>query len=248
MAPPPEEAKPAAAPAVISSEAPESIPPPAAEDAPVAAPAIAVAPPPALEVKEAPVAAPAVEDAAPSVRASNDEPVAIAPAPLPAASKVAPIAPRPIVRASAPAAQPPTNLVKPLASAEPKVSPKPAAKVAAARAKPLPRAAAATASAGSAPTRGVVDLAAYRNALLAKISSAVRYPEAARGRGASGVAAVNFALDAAGDVTVAQLTRSSGDGELDAEAVAAVRRASPLPAPPAEAPRAYVAPIRFELH
>jgi TonB family protein len=207
-----------------------------------------VAPSPALDVKEEPVAAPAVEDAAPAALASNDEPVAVAPAPLPAASKVAPIAPRPIARASAPAVQPPTNLAKPLASAGPKISPKPAAKIAAARAKPLPRAAAATASAGSAPTHGVIDLAAYRNALLAKISSAVRYPEAARGRGASGVAAVNFALDAAGDVTLAQLTRSSGDGELDAEAIAAVRRASPLPAPPADAPRAYVAPIRFELH
>jgi protein TonB len=103
------------------------------------------------------------------------------------------------------------------------------------------------ASAGSAPARGVADVAAYRNALLAKISSAVRYPEAARARGAAGVAAVNFALDAAGDVTLAQLARSSGDGALDAEAVAAVRRASPLPPPPADAPRAYVAPIRFDL-
>ena len=58
---------------------------------------------------------------------------------------------------------------------------------------------------------------------------------------------VDFALDASGRVTSAALARSSGDGALDAEAVAAVRRASPLPPPPPGAPRVYLAPIRFAL-
>jgi protein TonB len=98
-----------------------------------------------------------------------------------------------------------------------------------------------------APARGAVELAAYRDALFAKISSLVRYPEAARERGVTGVATVRFALDGAGAVTLADLTRSSGDRALDDEAVAAVRRAAPLPAPPEGAPRAYSAPIRFEL-
>ena len=98
-----------------------------------------------------------------------------------------------------------------------------------------------------APARGAVELAAYRNALLAKISGAARYPEAARERGATGVATVRFALDGGGAVTLADLAQSSGDRALDDEALAAVRRASPLPPPPADAPRAYSAPIRFEL-
>ncbi len=103
------------------------------------------------------------------------------------------------------------------------------------------------ATSAAAPARGAVEIAAYRNALLAKIWGAVRYPEAARERGATGVATVRFALDGAGAVTLADLAQSSGDRALDDEAIAAVRRASPLPAPPAGAPRAYSEPIRFEL-
>ncbi len=98
-----------------------------------------------------------------------------------------------------------------------------------------------------APARGAAEIAAYRDALLAKIWGAARYPEAARERGATGVATVRFALDGAGAVTFADLAQSSGDRALDDEALAAVRRASPLPPPPAGAPRAYSAPIRFEL-
>jgi len=116
--------------------------------------------------------------------------------------------------------------------------------------RPASRPPAARAAAGAAsqpPARGAAELAAYRNALLAKIWGAVRYPESARERGASGVATVRFALDGVGAVAFADLAQSSGDRALDDEAVAAVRRASPLPAPPADAPRAYSAPIRFEL-
>ena len=58
---------------------------------------------------------------------------------------------------------------------------------------------------------------------------------------------MRFALDGGGAVTLADLAQSSGDRALDDEALAAVRRASPLPAPPTGAPRAYSAPIRFEL-
>ena len=83
--------------------------------------------------------------------------------------------------------------------------------------------------------------------LVARIWAFVRYPEAARERGATGVATVRFALDGAGAVTLADLAQSSGDDTLDDEAIAAVRRASPLPAPPPGAPRVYSEPIRFGL-
>jgi protein TonB len=114
-------------------------------------------------------------------------------------------------------------------------------------ARPSGARAATRAASAPAPARGAAELAAYRDALLAKISGAARYPEAARERGATGVATVRFALDGGGGVTLADLAQSSGDRALDDEALAAVRRASPLPAPPVGAPRAYSAPIRFEL-
>lgn len=109
------------------------------------------------------------------------------------------------------------------------------------------KSAAAARAAGPPQARGAAEVAAYRNALLARIWGAARYPESARERGAIGVATVRFALDDVGAVTLADLGQSSGDRALDEEAVAAVRRASPLPAPPPGAPRAYSAPIRFEL-
>jgi protein TonB len=114
-------------------------------------------------------------------------------------------------------------------------------------ARPPGARAAASAASPASPARGAAEIAAYRSALLAKIRGAARYPEAARERGATGVATVRFALDSVGALTLADLAQSSGDRELDDEALAAVRRASPLPSPPAGAPRAYSAPIRFDL-
>ena len=175
------------------------------------------------------------------------------------ATDVAPAAPptspptsdaAPTIVASAPAAPPEADFAA--APAPPRVElkrPPPAARVVA-RLEPAARPAsgrAAVSAAAPPPARGAAELAAYRSALLAKIWGAARYPEAARERGATGVATVRFALDGAGAVTLADLTQSSGDRALDDEALAAVRRASPLPLPPAGAPRAYSAPIRFEL-
>jgi len=114
-------------------------------------------------------------------------------------------------------------------------------------ARPSGAHAAANPASAPAPVRGAAEIAAYRNTLRAKIWGLVRYPESARERGATGVATVRFALDGVGAVTLADLAQSSGDGALDDEALAAVRRASPLPAPPPGAPRAYSEPIRFEL-
>ena len=174
------------------------------------------------------------------------------PAPSPEAERtvVTPIPPPP----QAASGPPEVDFSPPVAAPRvaPRVAPRPrqATTQAAVRATPTARLSKARAEASAAappPARGAADPAAYRNALLAKIWSAVRYPEAARERGATGVATVRFALDGAGAVTLADVAQSSGDRALDDEAVAAVRRASPLPAPPISAPHAYSAPIRFEL-
>jgi TonB family protein len=74
-----------------------------------------------------------------------------------------------------------------------------------------------------------------------------RYPESARSRGAEGTPTVAFSLDGGGRVTGAGLSRSSGERDMDAEAVAMVRRAAPFPAPPPGAPRSFSASIGFRM-
>ena len=161
-------------------------------------------------------------------------------------------------KATAAAAPPPQATTRPAEAdfaaqaAAPRVKakpPTPPPTTARAIARPRPSSPATSARAASAPppARGASGIAAYRDALLAKIWGAARYPEVARQHGATGVATVRFALDGGGAVTLADLAQSSGDRALDDAALAAVKRASPLPAPPTGAPRDYSAPIRFEL-
>lgn len=59
------------------------------------------------------------------------------------------------------------------------------------------------------------------------------------------VARVRFTFDEGGRVTSIRLTRSSGIASLDAEALAIVRRASPIPAPPPDGPRYLTVPVVF---
>jgi protein TonB len=102
-------------------------------------------------------------------------------------------------------------------------------------------ASAASASAGSAAA------SAYRGQVIAHLTRFKRYPESARSRGAEGTPTVAFSLDGGGRVTGAGLSRSSGERDIDAEAVAMVRRAAPFPAPPPGAPRSFSASIGFRM-
>lgn len=52
----------------------------------------------------------------------------------------------------------------------------------------------------------------------------------------TGTAAVRFSFDGNGNITNVSLSRSSGNSAIDSYIVAAVRRASPIPAPPAGVP------------
>ena len=102
-------------------------------------------------------------------------------------------------------------------------------------------ASATSASAGSAAA------SAYRGQVIAHLTRFKRYPESARSRGAEGTPTVAFSLDGGGRVTGAGLSRSSGERDIDAEAVAMVRRAAPFPAPPPGAPRSFSASIGFRM-
>ena len=78
-----------------------------------------------------------------------------------------------------------------------------------------------------------------------------RYPPAARAKGDKGTAQLSFSLDRQGKVTTARITKSSGSGALDQEALDLVRRAQPFPAPPATLTGAQVdltVPVRFNMH
>ena len=78
-----------------------------------------------------------------------------------------------------------------------------------------------------------------------------RYPAAARAHNDKGTAQLAFSLDRLGKVTAARVTKSSGSGALDQEALDLVHRAQPFPPPPAAMPGAQIdltVPVRFNVH
>ncbi|MGQ7791111.1 energy transducer TonB family protein [Faunimonas sp. B44] len=127
-----------------------------------------------------------------------------------------------------------------------KAAPAPARSVpeAAAPAAPVRPAPPAQPSRGAAPS---VSPARWQARLLGHLERYKRFPAAARARRAEGTAHVRFSIDGGGNVLDVALARSSGVPELDQEVVAMVRRASPVPAPPADAPRTITAPVRFSI-
>lgn len=86
--------------------------------------------------------------------------------------------------------------------------------------------------------------AAFSALVAARVRAAMTYPASARARGATGVATVSFALTASGAPSGARIAASSGHADLDAAALAAVRRTR-LPPPPPGASRSFTAPMRF---
>ena len=69
---------------------------------------------------------------------------------------------------------------------------------------------------------------AYLASVAARLHAAKRYPADARRFGVQGTAVVAFRVEANGTATGVRVEESSGDRQLDGEAVAMVRRASPF--------------------
>jgi protein TonB len=91
---------------------------------------------------------------------------------------------------------------------------------------------------------------AYRDRLAAHLQRFKQYPAAARSAGAQGTAMLSFTVGRGGQVLRASLAGSSGHSELDAETLAMIRRAQPLPAFPPEMTQSsmsFTVPIRFAI-
>ncbi|CAA0088459.1 Uncharacterised protein [Starkeya nomas] len=104
------------------------------------------------------------------------------------------------------------------------------------------RVAAPTSGASSANSRAPAN---WRSRLMAHLNRHKRYPGGASG---SGRARVSFSINRSGQVLSARLAGSSGNPAFDQEAVAMVRRASPVPAPPPEVPGGtivFTVPVQF---
>ena len=97
---------------------------------------------------------------------------------------------------------------------------------------PSPRLERPPAAVARAPVAGVSATPAWIGQVTAHINRHKRYP--ADARGATGTVAVAFTVDRQGRILSRRVARSSGVPALDAEALAALARAQPLPAFPTE--------------
>jgi len=89
-------------------------------------------------------------------------------------------------------------------------------------------------------------MASWDKALVARVGRFQRYP--AQAHGAEGVVTLGFSIDRQGHVVSSRIVKSSGSAVLDADALTLIKRAAPLPAPPADIADvnlSFVVPIRY---
>ncbi len=96
-----------------------------------------------------------------------------------------------------------------------------------------------------APLTGGTEDNRFMSNVFAKILSKKRYPKSAAARHASGTVMVSFIIDGEGGLVYQTIAHSSGEPDLDAEAMNAVKAAAPYPAPPPGAPRTLLATLKF---
>ncbi|AYV48688.1 energy transducer TonB [Caulobacter flavus] len=202
---------------------------------PPAAPIEAIA----VEFAVAPVAPPRPKDERPPGPEAKASPAAAAtPAPLKAIDR--PPDPRgvlpPQLRSDARAAEG-DALARPSTPREASAPP-------AVAAPPAPVAAAQRTSAASARDAAI----SWRGLILGRLKAYKRYPRRAQSAGQEGVVHIAFTVDRGGRVLSARVAKGSGYPLLDDEALATIRRASPMPPPPEEVPGDPVevlAPVEF---
>lgn len=120
----------------------------------------------------------------------------------------------------------------------------------AAPAAPVQQAAIAAAPSATELVRRAAAQANWQGLLLAHLERHKNYPRAARKRQEQGTSLLRFRMDRSGRVLSYALAKSSGYEALDAEVLAMIERAQPLPPLPAEIPEAVVqivVPVQFAL-
>lgn len=170
-------------------------------------------PPPPQVVTPPPPPEPVVEDPLPKL-AEAPKPTISVPKPTPPKPKPKPQPPKVEKKPEPPKEQPP---------AEQTVDSRPAPPQPAKPAAPAP----SVASNSNA-------LPSWQSDLLRHLAKYKKYPEDARRRGMTGVNRLRFVVDADGKVLSYSLAGGSGSAALDRATMEMIRRAQPLPKPPAE--------------
>lgn len=161
------------------------------------------------------------------------EPLVTPPKPTPPPPVVKPVEPEPqpkIIEAPKP------KIV--IAKPKPK-PPKPDAPKPEVKSEPTPPQVAIREDKAAAPQRAPVSAPSqakitWQSKLLSHLSRYKRYPDDARRRGFEGVNRLRFVVDGRGKVLSYSLTGRSGSASLDRATLEMIRRAQPLPPPPAE--------------
>ncbi|MCF4995388.1 TonB family protein, partial [Pseudomonas syringae] len=76
--------------------------------------------------------------------------------------------------------------------------------------------------------------ASWQGTLLAHLSKYKKYPRSAQSRGKEGLNRLRFVVDGEGNVLSFELVGRSGNADLDRATLEMIRRAQPLPKPPAD--------------
>ncbi|MDF2491118.1 MAG: energy transducer TonB, partial [Pseudomonas sp.] len=100
--------------------------------------------------------------------------------------------------------------------------------------RPAPPQPAKPAAPAPSPPSNSNALPSWQGDLLRHLAKYKKYPEDARRRGMTGVNRLRFVVDAEGRVLSYSLAGGSGSAALDRATMEMIRRAQPLPKPPAE--------------
>jgi|GEM_PF-1554280 len=85
----------------------------------------------------------------------------------------------------------------------------------------------------------------YKVVVFGQLERAKEYPETARQRHATGHVIVSFSVDDSGQPQEISMIRSSGQDDLDTEALSMITRSAPFPVPPPGAQRQFAVDIGF---
>ncbi|PVE26037.1 hypothetical protein DC522_02040 [Microvirga sp. KLBC 81] len=232
---------------------------------PAEATPVAESPPEVTEVQPPePISEPAEEETPPPKEVAETNPPEKTPEPPPVEEK--PVEPAPPPEPHLVEALPPPEEIVEQKSAQEPVKPpaqtkterkdppkprKPTLKKNVASSSPQQQAASSSENTGGAAASADPNVInRYAARLAAALRSRLRYPDAARLQGVSGVATIRFTMQRSGRIVSASLVRSTGNNILDQAALATAVPGTALPSAPDALPQqqlTFTVPLRFNL-